>query len=87
MHGGTDLSREVAPELPPISVVNLYQKASLFFKFNDIGFETPRPWMPDIIPAGHILVRPPKPLPGHVDEILTKSEGIVFTLLHAQNTC
>ena len=76
MHRGTHLSQQVAPELPPVSVADLYHKASLFFKYNDLGFETPRPGMPDIIPVGHLFVRPPKQLPGDIQEILVKSKGI-----------
>ena len=86
MHGGTELSKQVAPELPPVSVVDLYQKASLFIKFNDIGFETPRPSMPDIVSVGHSLVRAPKPLPGHIEEILTKSKGIVNIFVFVAHT-
>ena len=75
MHGGTHLSQNAAPELPPISVADLYQKASLFFKYSDFGFEMARPEMPDIIPVGHIFVRPPKQLPHDIKEVLIKSKG------------
>ncbi len=74
-HGDSELSRQLVPELPAVSLMDLYHKASLVFKLTDFGFETTRPGMPDLVPLGHLVSRPAKPLVWNFDNILKKSKG------------
>ncbi len=77
--GDTELSRRVAPELPPVSPLQLYGAAAVVLRLGAAGVETPRPAMPDLVPgAGLLLTSPGREalLPRDLRDILRRSTGL-----------
>lgn len=60
-------------------VADLYNNVSLFLVNTHISLSKPRPRMPGIVYYGGAHIKPPKPLPNHLQEFMDTAEhGVIY---------
>lgn len=75
----TILYTNLEPGKPLPHVANLYRNVSLILVNTHRSVSKPRPQMPGIVYYGGAHIKPPKPLPNHLQEFLDAAEhGVIY---------
>ena len=69
----TEYVRKYAPNKEPLTPIQLWQKASLWFLLDDVSISYPRPSMPNTINMADIMAASPTHLPSQYQQFMDKS--------------